>query len=442
MLSTMFLFSLRFSKKRRSAGAILCVIVREKRTLPLITMMIKNKEESIVYFNNAGMARFRDDVKQAGMEAVSNQMDHDPTTVPRIRELFADLIEADSSQIALMPSTAFAITLAAKNLERFQLSQDISGGENQKILVLQDQMCSAVYPWQDISDRSNGRIQLEIVPYPEKNESWTELVLERLRGDDQKVAVVCLPPLHWADGALLELVAIGNECREKTIPLIVDATQAVGASTLESCSVRLIRPALLACSAHKWLRGPSGTSLVYIDPELHEQWLPLDQHGRGRDLAGGKDWDASKNEMGPNGYPEKFFKDARKFDSGGKPNPILLPMLRASLECVAALDKKALQSSLKESMEPFLEWVKSSPAFSLPPAHDFHLFGVRPTNMTPDRMIELCNRLADERRIYVAVRCGAFRISPYIDNSKADVDALLSAFMEMERNGNSSCTIQ
>jgi len=399
--------------------------------------MIKNTEESIVYFNNAGMARFRDDVKQAGVDAVSNQMDHDPTTVPRIRELFAGLIEADSSCVALMPSTAFAITLAAQNLERFQLSRGTSDGKNRKILVLQDQMCSAVYPWQDICDRSKGRIQLEIVPYPEKDESWTEIVLERIRGGGPTVSVVCLPPLHWADGALLDLVAIGNECREKSIPLIVDATQAVGACTLESCSVRLIRPALLACSVHKWLRGPSGTSLVYIDPEHHQQWLPLDQHGRGRDLAGGTDWDASKEEMGPNGYPEKFFKDARKFDSGGKPNPILLPMLRASLEHVAALDKKTLQSSLKELMKPFLEWVESSPTLYLPQAHGFHLFGVRPTNMTPDQMIELCNRLADEKRIFIAVRCGAFRISPYIDNSKDDADALLSAFKEVEQNDNS-----
>lgn len=34
------------------------------------------------------------------------------------------------------------------------------------------------------------------------------------------------------------------------------------------CSVRKIRPTMLACSTHKWLRGPSGCCLAYISPEV------------------------------------------------------------------------------------------------------------------------------------------------------------------------------
>ena len=402
-------------------------------------------KEEIVYFNNAALARLGDDVKQAGVDAVLNQIDHDPSTVPRIRELFASLIGADSSRIAIMPSTAFAITLAAQNLDhQLQLSSHSSsnGKEKHKILVLQDQFCSAVYPWQQICGRSNGNTKLEIVPYPEEEETWTELVLERVKNDDA-VSVVCLPPLHWSDGALVDLVAIGQECRARNIPLIVDATQAVGASALDSCSVQKVRPALLACSVHKWLRAQSGTALVYIDPALHEDWAPLDQHGRGRDLEGGRDWDAARDEMGPAGYPEKFFQDARKFDGGGKPNPILLPMLRTSLEHVASSNKSDLQSTLKELMLSFLEWVPRSNNFYLPPSHEYHLFGVRPMNMTPEEMIEVCNYFQNEKKIFIAVRCGAFRISPYTDNHKRDVEALLSAFQEVddERNDKTSCSI-
>jgi selenocysteine lyase/cysteine desulfurase len=340
-----------------------------------------------------------------------------------------------------MPSTAFAISLAAKNIERLQLTPAMATGKTQKILVLQDQMCSAVYPWQDVCDRSNGKVKLMIVQYPAMDQTWTELVVDTIRREDE-VAVACLPPLHWSDGALLDLVAIGEECRTKCISLIVDATQAVGASALDRCSVKQIRPSLLACSVHKWLRSPSGASLVYIDPKLHEQWSPLDQHGRGRDLEGGTDWDASRDEMGPNGYPEKFFKDARKFDSGGKPNSILLPMLRTSLEHVAVVDKQHLQSTLKDLMSPFLEWVRGSANFQLPVAHDYHLFGVRPAKMTPEKMIEICNRLEKEKKVFIVVRCGAFRIAPYLDNCNRDVEKLLTAFEEMERHDNSSLSIQ
>jgi hypothetical protein len=67
-------------------------------------------------------------------------------------------------------------------------------------------------------------------------------------------------------------------------------------------------------------------------------------------MPGGKAWDASMDEMGPRGYPEPFYSDARKFDSGGKPNPILLPMLRASMEKIALIDTQEAQ----DPATPFL----------------------------------------------------------------------------------------
>jgi NADP-dependent 3-hydroxy acid dehydrogenase YdfG len=62
-----------------------------------------------VYFNNAGQARLHPDVASAGIAAIQDPFCTDSTTtVPRIRECFAQLIQARSQDIALMPSTAFA----------------------------------------------------------------------------------------------------------------------------------------------------------------------------------------------------------------------------------------------------------------------------------------------------------------------------------------------
>ena len=35
--------------------------------------------------------------------------------------------------------------------------------------------------------------------------------------------------VHWTDGTPLDLVAIGNACREHGTALVVDATQSIGA---------------------------------------------------------------------------------------------------------------------------------------------------------------------------------------------------------------------
>ena len=239
-------------------------------------------DDNRIYFNNAAMARFSDDVQQAGISAVTNQFEQDDSMLQSIRKDFTSIIGGDDENcIAIMPSTAYAMTFAAHNIAAGQTFTE--GG---KILVLQDQFCSAIYPWQEIIANSNGKLSFEIVPYPNEIETWTELIISRLTLPTSHIVTVCLPPLHWSDGGLLDLVAIGNICRSEGVPLIVDATQAAGAMPL---NVKLIQPFILACSVHKWLRAPSGVCLVYIDPTLHDLWCPLDQNDRGRDI-GGPNW--------------------------------------------------------------------------------------------------------------------------------------------------------
>lgn len=387
---------------------------------------------STVYLNNAGQARLSDAAKRAGMRALASPiLPHADDDLKRIRQLFATVVGATEADVCIHPSTAFAITMAAENMFR-RFMENGSGVRRRdgevttttpgRIVVLEDQMCSAVYGWQDIVQRSNGTLRLDIVPFPSPraSASWTDLILERLDGS---VVACCLPPLHWSDGSLIDLVRVGEVCRTLSIPLIVDSTQASG---IMECDVRRIRPTLLACSVHKWLRSCSGASLVYVHPSVRDEWQPLDQHGRGRDF-GTPAYDASKDEMSKDGYPTAFFKDARKFDSGGKPNPVLLPILRASLEEIVTLDIDEAQQQLKALMSPFLQWASAN-GYSLPSSHAHHLVGIRPTTqISTEKMIAIATRLESDHNIYIAVRCGAFRISPYLDCTSADMDRLVQA---------------
>jgi selenocysteine lyase/cysteine desulfurase len=385
-------------------------------------------DENCIYFNNAAMARFSNKVQEAGIAAITNQFQQDDSMLYSIRKDFISIIGGDDeSCIAIMPSTAYAITFAAKNLEATQV---LSGGG--KILILQDQFCSAIYPWQEIISNSNGNLSFEIVPYPNETETWTELIVARLSLSTLSIVTVCLPPLHWSDGSLVDLVAIGNICRTQGIPLIVDATQAAGAMPL---NVKLIQPVMLACSVHKWLRAPSGVCLVYVDPTVHDLWCPLDQNDRGRDI-GGPDWDAAKGSMGPNGYPTKYMDDARKFNSGGKPNPLLLPTLQAALREVVCLDMFELQSKLKDLATPLLQWVQSSSVFVLPYDHSYHIMGLRPRNnsIPIEELIEIRDQLQNEYGIYTAIRAGSLRISPYIDNTRDDIKTLVHALTQIMEN--------
>jgi selenocysteine lyase/cysteine desulfurase len=383
--------------------------------------MVENKhsDDAVTYLNNAGQAPLAESVKAVGLNALQRppwEM-HSEDQV-RIRSLFASVINAVPRDIAIVPSTAFAITLAATNFLQNNSRQG-------KVLLLQDEMCSAVYAWEHVCQRSNGNVTLDIIPYPSSDGGWTEAVLEHL---DDYVLVACLPQIHWSDGAVLDLETIGHVCREKKTMLIVDATQSIGIMPFD---VNGIQPTLVACSVHKWLRGPTGLSLMYVASNVQDSWGPLDQHGRSRAIAidNGSSWNASKNEMGPNGYPDDFCKDARKFDGGGKPNPILFPMIRTALEQVVQLNVSQVQDDLKRLTKPIINWALRNGFALTPGPHAGHLIGIRPAignELTPSRMIRIASRLQSEG-IFIAVRCGAFRISPYIDTDLSDIQRLLDA---------------
>jgi selenocysteine lyase/cysteine desulfurase len=338
--------------------------------------------------------------------------------------LFASLIDANSTEIAIMPSTAFAITLAARNVQRMILAK----GSRGKILLLQDQFESAVYPWQQICEESGGSVSLEIVPHPDPKEEdgWTKAILDRI---DESILATCLPPLHWSNGALIDLEGIGAECRRHGVALIVDATQAVGIMPL---SVKQIRPLFLASSVHKWIRAPTGASLVYVAQEVQSSWLPLDFHGRSRELPGGANAGASKNQMGPNGYPEKFFDDARKFDSGGKANPLIIPMVRAALEEVVRIDRATAQASLKLLMGPLVSWAEAN-GYTVPSEpRAYHIVGIEPPNCTVDELVEMAGKLK-EMDIMVATRCGGIRVSPYLTTRCEEIQKLIAALETLKK---------
>ena len=129
--------------------------------------------------------------------------------------------------------------------------------------------------------------------------------------------------------------------------------------------------------------------------------------------------------MGPRGYPEKYYGDARKFDSGGKANPLLLPMLQKAMEEIECIDVAAAQVQLRILMQPLLDWA-SEHGYSINTGpRAYHIIGLVPNEKTPEEMIEIAKILQTKKRIILAVRCGRFRISPYLTNTPTDVEQLI-----------------
>jgi selenocysteine lyase/cysteine desulfurase len=370
-----------------------------------LKVAFEDVSSGVSYLNHAKEAILSPVVKLSGFRALQTATWDLDSSADRknIRVLFGQLICASADDVAIMPSTAFAMTLAANNLKRLRRK----GG---KIILLQDQMCSEVYAWQNIAD---SEWELEIVP---PCGDLTLAVMERL---DANVAVVCLPPLHWSHGSLLNLESISTKCHELNIDLVVDGTQGIGIWPLDATK---LKPTMITCSVQKWLRAPPGLALVYLDKSIHDSWQPLDQHGLNRALP--PYWNAHSGTMRPQGYPEEYFSTASKFDAGGSANQIHMAMLRASLVEVCSLDISTAQKQLQTLIQPLVDWARRKGMW-VPPNHANHLMGIRPPcTVSVDDMLNVCSRLESEG-VYISVRNGVFRISPYITNTAEDIQRLL-----------------
>eukprot|EP01083_Nonionella_stella_P118867 354976_1 len=133
-----------------------------------------------------------------------------------LRRLFAGLINASLDDIALITSTSYGISTAAKCI-----STTVKPG--QKIIMLAEQFPSNVYAWRDIAKSHNLSIVSVARPDTESI-SWTQAICESI---DESTSVVTLPQCHWTDGALLDLSVISERARQVGAKFVLDLTQSL-----------------------------------------------------------------------------------------------------------------------------------------------------------------------------------------------------------------------
>ncbi|MEX0747512.1 MAG: aminotransferase class V-fold PLP-dependent enzyme, partial [Rhodothermales bacterium] len=260
---------------------------------------------------------------QAALQRKRNPADIRPkdffTESDHVRRLFAELIGAKPSSIALVPSVSYGLASIAKNLPV---------GRNQKIVLLNEQFPSNVYTWRRLAGRHGAKI-VTVEP-PEKNRArgWNERILNAI---DRETAIVALPNVHWTDGTLFDLEAIGERARSVGAALVVDGTQSVGALPFH---VERVRPDALVCAGYKWLFGPYSTALAYID-ERHHNGVPLEENWITRRR--------SEEFSRLVDYEDQYQPGAVRFDVGERSNFALLPMLAAALDQIQEWGPEEIQ---------------------------------------------------------------------------------------------------
>jgi selenocysteine lyase/cysteine desulfurase len=312
------------------------------------------------------------------------------------RGLFARLVGGDADGVAIVPSVSYGMAVAANN---------VAVGEGQKILLLEYQFPSNVYPWRELA--AERKAEVLTVPRPADHD-WTTAVLDAL---DEGVAVVTLPNCHWTDGSLVDLVRVGERAREVGAALVVDAIQSLGALPFD---VAEVRPDFLVAGSYKWLLGPYGVGFMYVG-EGYREGKPVEHNWINR-----RDSEVFARVAE---YRDEFAPGARRYDVGERSNFVLLPMAIEALRQILAWGVENVAETIGGLTDLVEDKAKDFGVEAMPrEMRARHMIGL---NLGPDAPEDLAARLAAEG-VFVSVRGESVRISPHLYNTEHDVRRLFS----------------
>jgi selenocysteine lyase/cysteine desulfurase len=162
----------------------------------------------------------------------------------QLRERYAARLGADPADVAVTSSTSEGIARTLSGLE-------LRAGD--RIVTSTDEHPGLLAPLAAARDRRGAEIRA--VP-------WDELPA----AVDAQTALVACSHVNWVDGRVVP-EDLGRRCAEVEVPLLLDGAQGVGAVPIDlpalGCSV-------YAGSGQKWLCGPDGSGMLWIDPAFRD----------------------------------------------------------------------------------------------------------------------------------------------------------------------------
>jgi len=364
----------------------------------------------VTYLNCAYMSPLMTTVLKAGGQGLARKAhpweltsDTFFTGSESFRATAARLLDASPDCLAIVPSASYGMATAAHNLPV---------RKGQSILVLDEQFPSNYYIWQRLAAEHGAR--LKVVPWPE-NDDWTAGVLDGLTDE---VAIAALPHVQWSSGGRLDLVRIGQKCRQLGAGLALDLTQSLGALPF---SVREVEPDFAVAASYKWLMGPYTTGLLYVAPRWHHG-IPLEENWIQRANA--------RNFSSLILYTPEYECGARRFDMGERANFALLPAAERALEQILEWSVAEISDTCgaltRQVAAAVTEFGFSSPSEKLRAPH--YLCLRRKSGIPPD-----FTKLLARDRVFISVRGNSARVTPHVYNSADDVERLITCLLRIAK---------
>ena len=321
------------------------------------------------------------------------------------RVLFAEMINAKSSQIALFPSTSYGFATALHNVK----------ARNKKAVTIENEFPSGYFAL-DKWSREHQASLITVKKGARTAKLWNEAILNSI---DKKTDVVLMSMNHWMDGTKIDIKSIGDKCHQLGVTFIVDATQLAGAFPIDVVDLKIDA---LICAGYKWLFGPYSMAIGYFSPKFSDG-IPIEESWMNRTNA----MEFSKITE----YDTTYKPDSSRYNVGQTSNFLLTPILIEGLKQIQKWGVLqihnycfSLFSEIKNELSPIGVGFEEND-YIYP-----HLFSLKlPNRVSPEAM----KTNLEKNKIYVSLRGSYIRVSLNVFNNINDIDALKNCIQKKLR---------
>ncbi|MDQ6663574.1 MAG: aminotransferase class V-fold PLP-dependent enzyme [Acidobacteriota bacterium] len=216
--------------------------------------------KNLVYLNHAGVAPLckaaADAMKYLADDAFeygSLHYDKWLAAYDGLRESTARMIGADPGEIAIVKNTSEGISTIAAGMK---------WKSGDRVVAFIEEFPSNFYPWKRLE-----KLGVQVI--------WLSIFdsLEKVDAASRGARLLAVSYVQYLSGYRVDLEALGEICDRNGCLFLVDAIQGLGVFPID---VRKARIHALAADGHKWLLGPEGCGLLYVQKEFQDEVEPLE----------------------------------------------------------------------------------------------------------------------------------------------------------------------
>lgn len=370
-------------------------------------------EPDLAYFNTGGLGPSPYQV----IEAVSRSTMELERVSETGREQFEEtrrkacrFLNCDEDELAFTGNTTEGINIIARSLR-------LKAGD--EVLITTHEHVGGAMPWLALA-QDEGVVVRTFEPGLGGDDT-----LDRLASSlTPKTRVISVSHITCTTGTVLPIKPIVRLCREKGVTIVVDGAQAVGMIPVD---LRDIDADFYAASGHKWLLGPKGTGLLFVNKQVLPRW-----HAQYAGAYADKTYNLDEGRF-------ERLSAARSVEVGTR-NASLIVGLSAAVDFLDGLGMDAAARHGRELTRHLRQKLQSLSRVELltpeAPASSASIltFQIGPAPMDANSW---ANRLLKEHRLRVRPvtehKLAAVRVCAHVFNNIAQMDRLVSALTESLR---------